>query len=173
MREELRFHNVSPETFVWREGLEEWVKAGTLPELSDIVASGSSQVYPSFSQPVPPPAQQPPHPSYQQPMSQGPAYYEEPVVHTNWLPWAIVATVLGFCTSCIGAVLGIIGIVYANKANNLYSYGNRQHGDSANKTARICTIIGLVLAGIGIVSSIVLFSTGMTANLSEMLQNLD
>lgn len=75
-------------------------------------------------------------------------------VHTNWLPWAIVATVLGFFTSCIGIIFGIIGIVQANKANNFYAQGFDQEGDSANSNARTMTIIGFVFAGIGIVASI-------------------
>ena len=73
-----------------------------------------------------------------------------PLYHTNWLAWAIVATIAGFFTSCIGAVFGIIGIVQANKANSLYARGYDREGDVANSTAKIMTIIGFILAGIGI-----------------------
>lgn len=74
-----------------------------------------------------------------------------PSFRTNWLPWAIVATVVGFFTSCIGAIFGIIGIVQANKANTLYSRGMDAEGDAANSNAKTMTIIGLIFAGIGII----------------------
>lgn len=72
-------------------------------------------------------------------------------VRTNWLPWAIVATVASFLCSCIGCIFGIIAIVNANKANNLYEAGYDEMGDQANNTAKIMTIISLVIAGIGLV----------------------
>lgn len=68
----------------------------------------------------------------------------------NWLPWAIVATILAFLFSCIGVVFGIIAIVNANKANQFYANGYNEMGDQANSTARTMTIIGLVLGGIGL-----------------------
>lgn len=73
-----------------------------------------------------------------------------PPMRTNWLPWAIVATVLGFFCSCIGAIFGIIAIVQSNKANGLYARGFDADGDAANSNAKTMTIIGLVFAGIGI-----------------------
>ena len=75
-----------------------------------------------------------------------------PNIKTNWLPWAIGATVVGFLCSCIGAIFGIIGIVQANKANSLYSRGDEMEGDRANSNAKIMTIIGYIFAGIGLVS---------------------
>ena len=75
-----------------------------------------------------------------------------PAFRTNWLPWAIVATVVGFFTSCIGAIFGIIGIVQANKANTLYAQGLDFEADSANANAKTMTIIGLIFAGLGILA---------------------
>lgn len=89
--------------------------------------------------------------SYQEPgykRHQQPGY--RPSFRTNWLPWAIVATIAGFFTSCIGAIFGIIGIVQANRANNLYAQGFEPEGDAANANAKTMTIIGLILAGIGL-----------------------
>ncbi|MCH5225929.1 MAG: DUF4339 domain-containing protein [Muribaculaceae bacterium] len=74
-----------------------------------------------------------------------------PSFRTNWLPWAIIAAIAGFFTSCIGAIFGIVGIVQANKANTLYAQGFDREGDAANANARIMTIIGLILAGLGII----------------------
>lgn len=97
--------------------------------------------------------QQPPYRHYNNPYRE-PGHNGYPVFHTNWLPWAIVATVLGLFTSCIGIIFGIIGIVQANKANNYYSQGFEREGDSANSNAKIMTIIGLGFAGISIVASL-------------------
>lgn len=80
---------------------------------------------------------------------------------TNWLPWAIVATIVGFCFSCIGAIFGIIGIVNANKANSLYAAGYNDMGDQANNTAKIMTIIGFVLAGIGLIGTGFLYNSSL------------
>lgn len=86
--------------------------------------------------------------------------YGQPANRTNWLPWAIAATVAGFLFSCIGCIFGIIGLIYANKANNFYSAGYDEDGDRANNTARIMTIIGIITAGIGLIFSGYLLSTG-------------
>lgn len=83
-------------------------------------------------------------------------YQKRPQLQTNWLPWAIGATVAGFFCSCIGAIFGIIGIVQANKANTLYSQGYDEAADRANGNAKIMTIIGYIFAGIGIIATIFL-----------------
>ena len=88
--------------------------------------------------------------------------------HTNWLAWAIVATVLGALTSCFGLIFGIIGIVQANKANRFYSQGLDREGDVANSSAKIMTIIGLVIAGLGLLGWIAYGSI-----LAALLGNID
>lgn len=193
-QDELRQCNLTTETYIWREGLTNWVKAGTLPELSSLLAPmhNTDNVYvqdikiesnhaddyrqPPYGQPQPPYGQpQPPYsqpqPPYGQPANR--QYENGPIVHTNWLPWAIVATVLGFCTSCIGSILGIVGIVQANKANDFYFRGDRTSGDSANNTARTCTIIGLVLVGIGLIGSITLLRSGALGSLIDAMDTLN
>lgn len=193
-QEELRQCNLTTDTYIWREGLTNWVKAGTLPELTGILTpvQTAENVYvqdikidsnraddfnqPSYGQPLPPYGQ--PQPSYGQPQppygQQANRQYENgPIAHTNWLPWAIVATVLGFCTSCIGAILGIVGIVQANKANDFYFRGDRTSGDNANNTARTCTIIGLVLVGIGLIGSITLLRSGALGSLIDAMDTLN
>lgn len=179
-RQELVYAGLTADTPIWREGLSDWVKASTLPELNDLLNS-------SYGQP-PNYGQQPnygPQPGYGQRQGYGPQpdvnpqagqFYGQqpdsfqgnglPVAHTNWLPWAIVATVLGLVTSCIGMIFGIIGIVNANKANKFYEYGDNIAGDAANSTAKTNTIIALVFAGIGIVASIFIFTTGFMSNSS-------
>ena len=173
---------LTQESLVWKPGLENWVAAKTLPELFPAFANQQNQQFqtpPEFNQ-TSYQAKNPPYgeysnnnnfannPQYQNNHSyhNHNRYYERydryqngyrPNMRTNWLPWAIVATIVGFFASCIGAIFGIIGIVQANKANTLYAQGFDREGDAANSNAKIMTIIGLVLAGIGI---IVAFSFG-------------
>jgi hypothetical protein len=76
-------------------------------------------------------------------------------------------------SSCIGMVFGIVAIVQANKANRYYAEGVQIAGDSANSTAKTMTIIGLVIAVIGLLYSIYLVSTGDFTQLIEILDKLD
>lgn len=185
VREELKYHSLRPETLVWRAGLENWVPASSLPELADLLAADGVAV-----------ELVPPAPAYEenikadpyagvngaaggQPAGMQGAYPRpeefpgQPIAHTNWLPWAIVATVLGCLTTCITMILGIVGIVYANKANDFYFRGLRREGDSANSTARTVTIIGFVLAAISIIGIIAIFSTGAMQSFLEMAEQID
>lgn len=100
-------------------------------------------------------------------------YDQAPIEHTNWLPWAIVCTVLGTMTSCLTLILGIIAIVQANKANDFYRRGNRMMGDSANSTAKTLAVIGLVLAVLAIIGLIAFFTTGLLQNYLDLLEQLD
>lgn len=79
---------------------------------------------------------------------------------TNWMPWAIVGTVCGFLFSCIGVIFGIIAINNASKANRLIRSGLDMEARSANQSAKTMTIISLVLAGLGMVISGSILSSG-------------
>ena len=96
--------------------------------------------------------------------------------HTNWLPWAIVSTVLNCLFSCFGVIFSIIGIVQANKANSLYQMGNNMEADAANSSAKVMTIISLIFAGLGIllVTMFIISAVsgiGALAGLSEAMQH--
>lgn len=132
--EELRYMNVTPSTLVWCQGMTAWEQAVNIPELSDIFFN---------------PGQQAPNPQQGQYGQYGPQ--NNSGYHFNWLPWAIVATIAGGLFSCIGLIFGILGIINANKANAAYAAGDVYSGDSANSTAQTMTIIGLVIAGIGLI----------------------
>ena len=95
-----------------------------------------------------------PQPPYGQPQ-----HYGNPVPHTNWMPWAIVGTIVGALFSCIGMIFGIIGIVKANNANKAYAVGDETGGDMNNSSAKTMTIIALVLAGIGLIVNLVWFGS--------------
>lgn len=170
VREELKNHDIKPESMVWREGLENWVAASALPELADLFAPTQPPVYPG----VPKPEAATDYSGQQSYYGAKPSYMEqEPIVHTNWLPWAIVCTVLGCMTSCITLILGIIGIVQANKANDMYNRGNRALGDSANSSAKTVTICGLILGALTMVGLIALVSVGYFDYIFSMADMID
>lgn len=153
-KESLLANGLTPDTPVWRAGMNDWRPAGQVAELSDLFCASEDSAFGAYAQVEPQPG-----PYRQYAPGQRPAQgYVGPtgVPHTNWLPWAIVATVLNIC-SCIGLVFGIIGIVHASKANKFYEIGDDLNGDSNNSTAKIMTIIGLVLAGVAIVGNILYY----------------
>ncbi len=166
-KEGLMAQGINRETLVWREGMSEWAPASSVPELTDmfvIVNPGG------FTQPNPPHPQYGPNVNrnpystqqqYQQQYPQPGANYnpQRSTPPYNWMTWAIVGTIVGFFTSCIGVIFGIIGIVQANKANTFYAMGDYYAGDSANSTAKIMTIISLVISAIGIITTIILLGS--------------
>ena len=68
-----------------------------------------------------------------------------------------MATILAFVFSCIGCIFGIVGIIKASNANDLYRDGFYEMGDQANNLAKIMTIIAFALAGIGGISYAAMF----------------
>lgn len=181
-REVLRMQGMTPNTYVWRQGMQGWVEAKDLPELTDLLQDNMNhgEAPPAQTQepvqPQQPYGQQPygqqygqnygqqygqnyGQPNYGQQYQQNHGYNNVP--HTNWMPWAIVATVLNLACSCIGLVFGIIGIVQANKANSFYAMGMIQDAESANSTAKTMTIISYCLAGLGVITGIWMISTGV------------
>lgn len=183
---------LTPDTLVWKPGIDNWIAAKTFQELAPAFVNrqpetNSYQNPPEYKtynesggydQPGPPFADNPQYRTdhtYHRQERRYEAYephydrYQNsyrPQIRTNWLPWAIVATIVGFFTSCIGAIFGIIGIVQANRANRMYLMGYDREGDAANSNAKIMTIIGLIFAGIGIAA---LFWFG---NIFNSLSNL-
>lgn len=156
-KEELLSRGLTPQTMVWCQGMPDWMPASSVHDLNDLFARPQQpqyqqpyqQQYPQQQYPQQP-YQQPDQQPYQQPYQ----YPQQPVgTFTNWLPWAIVGTVLGIC-SCIGLVLGIIGITKANGANNAYKCGDYDLARSVNNSARTLTILSLVFDGIGILFNI-------------------
>lgn len=204
--EQLLSYGLTPDTMVWKEGLPNWVKASTLPELSSLFVVETpvpqKPVYPQQpyqgapQQPYQPEPQetyqpepeevyvqerqQPYNQQHQQaynPNNQQQQYnpynrqqpsnpYNQPQYGkpmTNWLTWAIVATVLGVLfLNCISLVLGIIAIVKASNANKAQRMGNMIEAESSNNTAKILTIIALVLEGIALLVWLFFYGTWLS-----------
>lgn len=79
----------------------------------------------------------------------------------DYMALAIVATIVGLCTSyCIGVITGIIAIVMASKSRKAYAMGDVVTGASAASTAKTMIIVTFVIALLGIIVNIILFATG-------------
>lgn len=173
---------LTPETLIWKPGLADWVTAGSLSELAPVFATKkmreNTEVPPEYVSPnqesnpfAGNPQYQPHHTynnqreHYHHPNYGGYGY--RPNIRTNWMPWAIAATIVGFFFSCIGAIFGIIGIVQANRANTLFARGLDREGEAANSNAKIMTIIGFVFAAVGLIVGVSFSSVyGSLNNLS-------
>jgi thiosulfate reductase cytochrome b subunit len=74
---------------------------------------------------------------------------------------SIIAIVVGAVTcGCLTLIFGILGLVFANKAQNLWNAGDVSGANSAASNARIFAIIGFVLAAIWLVFFIISLATG-------------
>lgn len=174
--EEMRSRGVNAETIVWKAGMADWTKAANVPELMMELHPVQQNQYQQPMQPNPyqqQPMQQNPYQqeypqTVQQNQYQQPGYgqqnpyqqrpfgaYEAP--HTNWLPWAIVGTVLGLC-SFIGLILGIIAITKANNANKLYAQGANTEAETANNSAKTFSIVSLCFGGFGLLVSLIVIA---------------
>ncbi len=154
---------LNPNSMVWKQGMPNWAPASQLPELMEAITVGAGQNAWQQQQPQQPQndwqhqQQQPQQNTWQQP--QQPEAYQSGYVPSNlstWNTWAIIATILGLC-SCIGLVLGILGIVNINKAKTAFLTGNAARGEGLLSTGRTLTITSLVFAGIGIICNIIYF----------------
>lgn len=71
--------------------------------------------------------------------------------HRDWLIWAIVSSIFGiFFSYTLGSLFGIIGIIFSVLANSAYKSGNIADAQEKNRTAKIMTIISLIVNGLGL-----------------------
>lgn len=163
--EQLRKMEITPDTFVWSSSMTDWKRAGDVAELTTLFLSADDQsAFGAYAQ-----QQHPIQSQYPGGYNQIPA---KPIPHTNWMPWAIVGTVLGAFGSCIGLIFGIIGIVKANKANRYYAMGDEIQGKNSNTTARVMSIISLSLGVISLVLSIIFVASGQYEKLMMQLMSM-
>lgn len=147
--DDLKNYSITPETYIWKEGLPQWVKAQTLPELNGLII------------------QQPPQPPFSQPYAAAPQQQSTFAVQPKtWLVESILVTL--FC--CLP--FGIVGIVNACKVDTLFSAGQIQAAQKASAQAKKWTIIsffvGIAVIVIYIISMIV-FAFMDSAISSEMI----
>ena len=96
-------------------------------------------------------------------MSTPPSFPPEPNYGPvpNYMVWAIVSTILAFCLCCvIGAVPGIVAIVFASQVNGKLAAGDRAGAEQASKNAKLWCWITTGLAIFGLLLTILFQVTG-------------
>lgn len=79
----------------------------------------------------------------------------------NYLVLTIIGTVLGlFCCDIIGAIPGIIGIVFATQVNKLAAAGDIAGAQAKANQAKILGIVSIALGAVGLVINIIALATG-------------
>ena len=79
----------------------------------------------------------------------------------NYLVLTIIGTVLGFfCCDFIGAIPGIIGIVFATQVNKLAAAGDIAGAQAKANQAKILGIVSIALGAVGLVINIIALATG-------------
>jgi hypothetical protein len=118
--EELKTKEITADTLVWYDGLSEWVKAGSVPELAGL-----------FGINEPPPVEN----NYGQ---YGRGFTNTPPMPLpkTWLVESILVTLL----CCLP--FGIVGIVFAAKVESAYNRGDYDAALQASKEAGKWTQIG-------------------------------
>lgn len=149
---------ITPQTLVWREGLEEWIVADRIPEIRTLLSPAES-VTTDAPQGVTPPA--PPA----IPAAARPLYL--PAKPNNYLVWSILLTIL------CGSIPGMIGIALGITCNQRYAEGDYKGAELASSMAKNCLIVSVVLSLILVgVLTMMLTSFGSAIySLTDMLQN--
>lgn len=129
---------INGETMVWREGMADWAKASTLPELAKILppvppkppvnpyTQETSTYYTPYQAPQQP---QPPYQAQQQ------TYYQQSdYVHTSKVGSAVAVFILSFLFGGLFSMIpAIVAWVKASNANAFYAAGN--YDEAARKNA--------------------------------------
>lgn len=148
-KDELIGLGLTPDSYVWREGLEDWVMVQNFGELSHLFAAPEAETPAAPEQaelvvpPVPEQPQEPPVVPQQQYAPQQPVMQPQvPCPPTN-LVWGILTTV--FCCQ----VLGIVSIVYAMQVSLKYHAGDfegaQRYSDRAAMWSILAIVVGLVV----------------------------
>src|SRR5690606_14174110 len=88
--EELKTKGITGDTYVWAEGMPNWVLAKSVPELSSILSNGS-QPYFTGAEQTPPQFPNTPASPYRQRMEQPPkTYMLETILKTIFCCWPLV-----------------------------------------------------------------------------------
>ena len=150
----------SDRTMVWCEGLTDWVPASDVPELSAMLGKRAEQC----SQ-VPPPLAEATEGTYgPQIKYRGDTVYSNQNIFApdpsqrpyNWTGWSIFNIVIGLLFGFFACILGVVGLIYALKANECFQKCDYVGARSAARTAKIVNIIALAILGLCILFVIVI-----------------
>lgn len=137
-------HNITPDTLVWCEGMNDWTRAGSVAELHDCFTTRQAQTPPPYTY----------NNNNQQQAQQPPM---QPFPDSN-LVWAILTTI--FC--CLP--FGVVAIVYACKVNDRFIMGDIQGAIDASEKAKKWSLYGAIGSIIiMLIYFIFLFAVGLSA----------
>jgi hypothetical protein len=92
----------------------------------------------------------------------------------NHLAWAIVVTIIAFCACCVvGAIPGIVAIVFATQVNSKLAAGDRVGAEQASKNAKLWSWITTGLVVVGLLLNIISYATGGSEKYRQMLEQLE
>ena len=138
--EQLAQENITPQTMVWRQGMEDWKEARLLPELDFLwqnnANNGTSGVPPFQA----PPRQQPFAPQNNTPYSIYANGGIPPKCPPTYLAFAIIVTI--FCAW----PLGIPAIINATRVEKAYNQGDFTGAERFSKAARSWSIASMAVA---------------------------
>ncbi|MBO7597695.1 MAG: CD225/dispanin family protein [Bacteroidales bacterium] len=135
---------VTPDTYVWAEGMANWQTVSQVPELMSQLGLAVQ------SQPQPQPQMQSSTPSYQQPQyntNEGGSMPPKPDNHM----------VLSIITIFICQPLGIIALVMSLQSDSAYKSGNYDGAVKKAQTAKTLSLVGIIGSVVFIVLYILMF----------------
>lgn len=88
----------------------------------------------------------------------------------NHMAWTIISTIVATLTCCPLGLLGIVGIVFSSKVNDLVAQGDLAGAARASSNARTWAIVATVLAVIGILANVWVQMNGGTEALLQQIQ---
>ena len=124
---------VTPDTYVWAEGMSSWQQISQLPDLQTQLGLTAYQQQPYY---------QAPQPSYQNSYSN--SYSEggsKPPKPNNHLVLAII-------TALVCQVLGIIAVVMAVMSDSAYNRGDYLEAEKKAKLAKTLSLVGIIGMGV-------------------------
>lgn len=90
----------------------------------------------------------------------------------NYMVWAIISTIVAFCVCCVvGAIPGVVAIVYASQVNSKLAAGDRAGAEQASRNAKLWCWIATGLVILGLVLNIVMQLTGYSAQYMQEYMN--
>lgn len=90
----------------------------------------------------------------------------------NYMVWAIVATVIGFCLCCPSIITGITAIVFASQVNAKANAGDRDGALKASSNAKTWTLVTAGLAVVGLIINIIWIASGGMAEYQQLIEQL-
>ena len=127
--EQFKEMNLSPDTYVWRKGLEKWTLAKELPELATSLWT--------------PPAPEPVAEIHSQEKVTSLSQTAEQKIPPTYLVWSIITTIFFFLP------LGIVAIIFSSQVKNHWRLGQYDRARKDSECAAwfsICAFVcGLIL----------------------------